>query len=217
MLLRSFWIDQTEVTNGQYAHCVEQRVCQPPQRIASYSIPDYYGNAEYDQYPVIYVNWDDADTFCRWAGRRLPTEAEWERAARGTDERIYPWGDQAPQAGLLNYNLRVGDTAPVGSYPAGASPYRVMDMAGNVAEWVSDWYDPAYYSESAYSDPGGPIATKYRVVRGGSWLDNQYSVRAGLRHFYPPDSAFINLGFRCAESTPAPPASYMGGGHRTLR
>jgi serine/threonine-protein kinase len=215
--LRSFLIDQTEVTNAEYAHCLQQGFCQPPQRLDSYSRPEYFGNPQYDAYPVIYVTWDDADTFCKWAGRRLPTEAEWERAARGSDERIYPWGDQPPQANFLNYDFNLGDTSPTGDYPLGASPYQVLDMAGNVAEWVADWYDPAYYSESPYSDPGDSLATKYRVVRGGSWIDNRYAVRAGLRRYYPPDSAFVNLGFRCAESTPAPQGSYMGGGHRTLR
>jgi eukaryotic-like serine/threonine-protein kinase len=217
VILNGFWIDQTEVTNGQYAHCVDEGVCQPPVRLDSYSHPEYFGNPQFDAYPVIYVTWNDADTFCRWDARRLPTEAEWERAARGSDERIYPWGDQAPQPTLLNYDFGVGDISPVGQYPLGASPYDVLDMAGNVQEWVSDWYSADYYSSSAASDPRGPLATKARVVRGGSWLDNRYGVRSALRRFYPPDSAFVNLGFRCAVSTTAPATFMMGAGHFTRR
>ncbi len=210
VITNAFRIDQTEVTNGQYARCVAQLVCQPPRRFNSYSRPEYYGSPQFADFPVIYVTWDDADTYCRWAGRRLPTEAEWERAARGTDDRIYPWGDQLPTPALLNYNFKFGDTSAVGSFPLGASPYGVLDLAGNVAEWVADWYAKDYYAASALSDPRGPLATPYRVVRGGSWLDNRNYVRAGLRRFYPPDSAFINLGFRCAESVPGPALMLFG-------
>jgi formylglycine-generating enzyme required for sulfatase activity len=215
--ISQFWMDRTEITNAQYARCVDQRVCQPPNRFSSYTRPDYFGNPQYEAYPVIYVTWDDADTFCRWAGGRLPTEAEWERATRGSDNRTYPWGNELPQASLLNYNFAIGDTSAVGSYPSGASPYGVLDMEGNVAEWVKDWYESDYYAQSPFSDPGGPVATGSRVVRGGSWLDNRNAVRSGLRLGYPSDSAFINLGFRCAESTWALPSSGVGEGPRPLR
>jgi formylglycine-generating enzyme required for sulfatase activity len=216
IIMNSFWIDQTEVTNGQYQQCATEDVCQPPQRFDSYSRPQYYDNSEFANFPVIYVTWDDADTFCRWAGRRLPTEAEWERAARGPDARIYPWGNQLPSPGLLNYDFRIGDTSAVGSYPLGASPYGVLDMAGNVNEWVADWYEADYYSQSPRSDPQGPVRTGYRVVRGGSWLDNRNYVRSGLRLSYPPESAFVDLGFRCAESVPQP-ALFLAGPGIVLR
>ena len=123
VMMNSFWIDRTEVTNAQYARCVEQDVCQTPRDFNSYTRPQYFGNPRYDVYPVIYVTWDDADTFCRWNGGRLPTEAEWEIAARGSDERIYPWGNVPPQPTLLNFDFSIGDTDSVGRYPAGASPY----------------------------------------------------------------------------------------------
>jgi formylglycine-generating enzyme required for sulfatase activity len=216
--LRSFWIDRIEVTNAQYAHCVMERVCQPPVRVSSYSRPEYFRNPKYDSYPVIYVTWNDADSFCRWADGRLPTEAEWERAARGLDRRYYPWGNAAPEPSRLNFDFSFGDTSPAGSFPFGASPYGVLDMAGNIAEWVADWFQLDYYATSPISDPTGPVATKSHVVRGGSWPDDPNVVRSDLRVGYLPDSAFVNIGFRCAESTWAPPGGTLGAaGPRTIR
>ncbi|MGE5374337.1 MAG: caspase, EACC1-associated type, partial [Bacteroidota bacterium] len=138
--LSSYWIDQTEVTNAMYAMCVEKGPCKAPYRGNSRSHKGYYGNTQFGNYPVINVSWDAANTYCAWADRRLPTEAEWERAARGTEKQKYPWGNKDPSYDLLNYASHMGDTTQVGSYPDGASPTGALDMGGNVSEWVSDWY-----------------------------------------------------------------------------
>ncbi|MFM7582118.1 MAG: formylglycine-generating enzyme family protein [Caldilinea sp.] len=198
--LNAYSIDKYEVTNARYQTCVDAGACEPPQEAGSYTRDAYFGNPEFADYPVIQVTWHQANAFCTWVGARLPTEAEWEKAARGTDGRIYPWGDQPPTQELANFDRNVGDTAPVGSYPAGASPYGVMDMAGNVWEWVSDWYDSDYYSQSPSENPQGPAAGRSRVLRGGSWGSYGDFVRSANRYDDSPDYWYISLGFRCVRS-----------------
>jgi formylglycine-generating enzyme required for sulfatase activity len=192
--LDAFWIDQTEVTNDMYKICVGSGKCAKPSSL------DYYG---FTNYPVVYVNWNDAAAYCGWAGRRLPTEAEWEKAARGTDGRTYPWGDELPNNNLLNYNRpTLGDIAEVGSYPSGVSPYGAYDMAGNVWEWVNDWYGKTYYQSSSPSNPLGPESGEYRVIRGGAWNDVGSSARVTYRNWnVPADEYYSSVGFRCANDT----------------
>ena len=196
--LDAFWIDLTEVTNAMYARCVSAGGCREPAQISSKTRLFYYSDSRFANYPVIYVSWQDANTYCQWAGRRLPTEAEWEKAARGADGRFFPWGDAPAESNRLNYNQHVGDTTPVGSYPTGASSYGVLDMAGNVAEWVADWYDASYYAVSTAVNPLGPGSGQYRVLRGGSWFSPEQVVRAVYRLWNLPDLGYDSSGFRCA-------------------
>jgi len=195
----AYWIDQTEVTNSQYALCVSEGKCEIPYSNSSNRQNFYYGNPDFDNFPVIYVTWNDAQAYCKWVGGRLPSEAEWEKAARGTDERIYPWGNVSPNYGFVNYGSN-GDTTLVGSYPQGKSPYGVLDMAGNVWEWVADWYDENYYSYSTGNNPTGPETGIYRVMRGGSWINTEWHIRTTYR-LGRKESDQRNLnGFRCVVS-----------------
>jgi len=192
--LDAFWIDQTEVTNAQYALCVDDGVCNPPID----PVPLYA--EEFADHPVVYLDWDSADTYCQWVGRRLPTEAEWEKAARGTDNRTYPWGNEGDCSRANFWDCPAFEsTSPVGFYgELGISPYGTHDMAGNVWEWVYDWYDPDYYQDSPIRNPRGPTSGIYHVWRGGSWNCNQTSARSAGRGNYNPDYWIDLIGFRCA-------------------
>ncbi|PWB74458.1 MAG: hypothetical protein C3F07_07465 [Anaerolineales bacterium] len=201
--LDAFWIDQTEVTNAMYSECVVDGVCENPRSGGSNTRDFYFRASAFDNYPVIHVSWEDAKTYCEWVDRRLPTEAEWEKAARGDDDRSFPWGNQTPHDGILNYNSNVGDTTEVGTYPDGASPYGALDMAGNVWEWVADWFGETYYASSQDSNPLGSDSGEYRVARGGAWYDDDDSVRSADRGWDNPTDTTNYIGFRCAmDATP---------------
>lgn len=196
--LDAFWVDKTEVTNSMYAKCVQAGQCQ-----YSYARPGFnpfYNNPLYRNNPITFVTWYDADNYCRWAGRRLPTEAEWEKAARGIHAQFYPWGDISPNSSLLNYDNNINATVSVNRYSRGASPYGVLNMEGNVREWVADWFSPNYYNTSPYDNPQGPSRGIKKSLRGGSYVDNARQVLVFVRFRHNPNSPGANRGFRCAES-----------------
>jgi eukaryotic-like serine/threonine-protein kinase len=212
--LDAYWMDQLEVTNAMYALCIQSGPCTPPQSLKSSDRRlDYFNNPEYKDYPVVYVTWGQAKTFCEWAGGRLPSEAEWERAARGDDWRTFPWGEDKADGLRANFNMLVGDTSRVGTYPLGASPFGVLDMAGNVAEWTNDFYSGSYYAslgETAVNPPGPETsASLKRVVRGGTLGDAEINIRVAKRsavmgsniNVVPPTpgDASQRIGFRCVQ------------------
>ncbi|MBM3276631.1 MAG: SUMF1/EgtB/PvdO family nonheme iron enzyme [Candidatus Handelsmanbacteria bacterium] len=199
--LAAFWMDKTEVTAAQYQLCVEAGACTPAGQAANCNAP----LLERAAHPINCVDWTQADAYCRWAQKRLPSEAEWEKAARGEDRRRYPWGDGRPSPELLNYNNAVGATEAVGSHPSGASPFGLLDMAGNVLEWTNDYYDSEYYAQSPAADPPGPTPPpdgNFRVVRSSSWnTGDSRALTTTVRNNFPSSSADPALGFRCARTT----------------
>ena len=218
--LDAFWIDRTEVTNAMFARFVAVTGYKTrAERIGSSTVPNPLATWEHttganwqhprgsgsdltelEQHPVVHVTWDDADAYCQWAGRRLPTEAEWEKAARGTDGRLYPWGNSWPTGKLSNFDRNVGGTMPVGSYPDGMSPYGALDMAGNVWEWVADYHSEKYYEVSSPRNPQGPSSGIDRVMRGGSWYMEAGNIRAAYRGWDDQTKMNVHVGFRCARS-----------------
>ncbi len=216
--LDSYYIDKYEVTNALYEDCVNDGVCSPPQNYGSGTRSSYYGNSQYSNYPVVYVDWNQSKNYCEWRDARLPTEAEWEKAARGINEYNYPWGNdfQCKNGnfddiqGLNGYIIPGGpncdgyeDTAPVGSFGSGKSPFGIYDMAGNTWEWVSDWYDENYYLESPYQNPQGPSSGNGRAIRGGAWdVANKKNLLTTRRIGFEPLTTGNYLGFRCASSLP---------------
>ena len=234
--LGAFWIDRYEVSNAAYARFVQETGYQAPANAAP-ALTLWEHNLPLpgiEQHPVVNVSWLDAVAFCRWANKRLPTEAEWEKAARGTDRRTYPWGndwdfDQAHSASYwARKTVQFADstqweafwlkgegaaiskekglrgeilTMPVGSFPSGASPYGALDMAGNAAEWVQDWYNPNHYRSAGLTNPQGPERGAIKAMRGGSWLKPAISLRTSDRDWGTMDSRPSGTGFRCARDS----------------
>jgi formylglycine-generating enzyme required for sulfatase activity len=198
--LDAFYIDKYEVTNKRYQECVEDGGCQTPYQTYFFEqSPNrmYYGEPQFENFPVIYVDWNMAKAYCEWRGARLPTEAEWEKAARGTEGNMYPWGKDL-DCTKANYQNCINRTTEVGSYADGVSPYGAYDMTGNVWEWVNDWYASNYYSISPGRNPQGPITGQSRVMRGGSWT--RFDVTTFHRANYAQVYNNFEVGFRCASS-----------------
>jgi formylglycine-generating enzyme required for sulfatase activity len=197
--LQAFFIDLHEVTTGQYASFLAATNRAVPWQWDTIDLTRHHDR------PVIGVDWLDADAYCRWKGKRLPTEAEWEKSARGTDGRLYPWGNRVPNKDLANFALGARFSysqvlMPAQSYEQGKSPYGLYHMAGNVWEWVQDWYAVNYYDVSPGQDPQGPELGQFKVLRGGSWSDLPKYVLTYGRFKLPPDTRNSYMGFRCAKS-----------------
>ncbi len=206
--LSGFWMDVYEVSNARYERCVAAKACQPA-RLRGVKRAGYYSNDKAPLQPVVGVTLADATAYCTWAGRRLPTEAEWEKAARGAEGRIYPWGDEPPTCELGNFKVCGKVALELQPRPKGASPYGIQDLAGNVIEWTSTPYLSDYLSTAAAKDPADPKrpAKTWRVIRGGSWGSYPGQLRAAMRRAWDPFFAGHTVGFRCASSAAPEPAA----------
>lgn len=193
--LDAFWMDKYEVSNSMYLKCLQAGACSE-----MVSDNTTYQNWIYRDHPVTYVTWEQANAYCQWAGRRLPTEAEWEKAARGTDGRKYPWGNEAANARLANFDGSIiQEAVSVYRYPLGASPYGVLNMSGNAREWIADWYGEDYYLVTPYANPTGPETGTERSLRSGSYNEDKNEIAITSRYRHEPQSAGLSRGFRCAE------------------
>ncbi len=192
--LSAYQIDRFEVTNAAYRACVEAGACRPPVNRGRFDSPAF------DQHPVVYVDWNRATEYCAWAGKRLPSEAEWEKAARGDDGRLWPWGEEFDGTKLNSAAAGLRDTTTVGSFREGDSPYGVADLAGNVWEWVADFYSAGYYARSPDADPPGPSSGAERVLRGGGFANDfpRQIVSIAFRDHAPAAFTDVGTGFRCA-------------------
>ncbi len=211
--LDTFWIDRYEVTAADFAAFLNRHADQSKRyfelgnAVTVEKVDGHYRAREgLERWPVNRVSWYGADAYCRDVGKRLPTEAEWEKAAKGTDARPFPWGSTFPNNDIATFRRpfsRFGFDAmkPVDSMPEGRSPYGAHHMAGNVWEWVSDWYDPAYYDDSPRENPQGPQNSLTKVLRGGNWYFKAYYMRTTYRFNEYPDAFKVWQGFRCARTT----------------
>jgi formylglycine-generating enzyme required for sulfatase activity len=194
----AFLMDKYEVTVEQYAAFLQAKWVDPPMDWKMMNQPSH------QKRPVVNVDWPKADAYCKWVGKRLPTEAEWEKAARGTDGRFYPWGNELPTRVHANLSKETWSNhwvlSTVGMYEDGKSPYGIYDMAGNVWEWVSDWYDQDYYKASPVQNPTGPSTGGHKVIRGGSWGSGEKNVRSTDRNIHLPSFRGLGTGFRCAKT-----------------
>lgn len=219
VFLDAYWIDRTEVTNAMFRKFAAANPDYRTQAEKKGRGNVYDANKKgleeiqgadwrhpsgsdsslngLDNHPVVQVSWEDAKEYCSWVGGHLPTEAQWEKAARSTDTRKYPWGEVKPSSSLANYGMNMGTTTVAGSYPEGQSPYGLLDLAGNVWEWTSDFYSSDYYSKSVLINPTGPTSGNNRVVRGGSWYYEDWSLRVTFRGSDNPIFVGVGQGFRC--------------------